>query len=93
MRLRPNSREAGAPIARPIPLAAAYFSPGNTEGPFSERYHADPIRGSEEHAKHQTGIQPAGATAFFELAPSTETAEGAFAVNQQKSSSRFIIII
>lgn len=30
---------------------------------------------------------------FFELAPSAEMAEGAFAVNRQKSPSRYIIII
>jgi site-specific DNA recombinase len=29
----------------------------------------------------------------FELAPSVETAEGAFAVNRQKSPSRYIIIL
>lgn len=56
---------------RSLPLS----SPRKHRRPFPEFHQADSLRRPKRQAKHRTQIQPASATAFFELAPYAEIAE------------------
>lgn len=58
-----------------------------------DRGQANPHEGQTQSAGIEFEIVPIVQRHFFELAPSTETAEGAFAFRKQKSPSRYRIVL